>query len=380
MPKYLVEMHDGRKFQVEADSQPSEADVLAKLGETAKPAVNVVSPDEPGTYIGGFAKSMRDTIAKTGKGVLEGLNPLAAAAAIWEGRNDAVLPFKPEETDAEALARIKAYDATKAGPPLSDPETGGRAIGGLLLTGLAGRAPDIPRPTGPQLVKGAITAGKMVKSPIRTTVGMLADELDRRSAQPVQAAPTVRPPTTAPAAPPTPVAAVPEPAPVVPDSALSTVELARKEAAAGRLHPKMLEAIEKFEAAKAARSASAVPAGPAATVSAPAEPIAPPASASPAATPPQVAAPAAPAMKLSDRLNLFMRTARQAGVTLSPDDYLALNKAVTAGADPQAAIGALIAERNPAAAFAAKYGLPQPSGNDLRFPKGMRGNATGAQQ
>lgn len=60
-------------------------------------------------------------------------------------------------------------------------------------------------------------------------------------------------------------------------------------------------------------------------------------------------------MKMSDRLNLFMRTARQAGVTLSPDDYLALNKAVTAGADPQAVIASLVAERNPAAAFAAKF-------------------------
>lgn len=36
MPKYLVEMQDGRKFQVEADSPPSEADVLAHLGQTAQ--------------------------------------------------------------------------------------------------------------------------------------------------------------------------------------------------------------------------------------------------------------------------------------------------------------------------------------------------------
>jgi hypothetical protein len=48
MPKYLVEMHDGRKFQVEADSQPSEAEVLAHLGESptspTTPAPSVVTP------------------------------------------------------------------------------------------------------------------------------------------------------------------------------------------------------------------------------------------------------------------------------------------------------------------------------------------------
>lgn len=147
----------------------------------------------------------------------------------------------------------------------------------------------------------------------------------------------------------------------------------------------ILNEIGKAVKAKQAPAGAPGEAPVAATVQPPAAmPMASPAPASPAAAASEpvaaTPAPTAPPMKMSDRLNLFMRTARQAGVTLSPDDYLALNKAVTAGADPQAVIGALVAERNPAAAFASKYNLPQPTGNDLRFPKGMRGKATGAQQ
>lgn len=42
MPKYLVEMQDGRKFQVEADSAPTEEEVLAHLSrqEQSKPGTN----------------------------------------------------------------------------------------------------------------------------------------------------------------------------------------------------------------------------------------------------------------------------------------------------------------------------------------------------
>jgi hypothetical protein len=44
MPKYLVEMHDGRKFQVEADSQPTEDEVLAHLGGNAAPKSGEAAP------------------------------------------------------------------------------------------------------------------------------------------------------------------------------------------------------------------------------------------------------------------------------------------------------------------------------------------------
>lgn len=48
MPKYRVELEDGRKFDVVADSQPTEAEVLAQLGEeAAPPAAPTATPATP---------------------------------------------------------------------------------------------------------------------------------------------------------------------------------------------------------------------------------------------------------------------------------------------------------------------------------------------
>jgi hypothetical protein len=44
VPKYLVEMHDGRKFQVEADHPPSEADVMAALGQSPAASHDAAPP------------------------------------------------------------------------------------------------------------------------------------------------------------------------------------------------------------------------------------------------------------------------------------------------------------------------------------------------
>lgn len=50
MPKYAVELSDGRKFEVEADSQPSEQDVMAalspKLGKTEPSGLPLFDPSE----------------------------------------------------------------------------------------------------------------------------------------------------------------------------------------------------------------------------------------------------------------------------------------------------------------------------------------------
>ena len=98
--------------------------------------------------------------------------------------------------------------------------------------------------------------------------------------------------------------------------------------------------------------------------SAPASPTAQSA-ATPASAPvtagasPPTAAPAAPAvpvgpvappMSLAKRMGVFDLAARRAGVTLSPNDYVGLNTAVRAGAEPAEAVASLIAERAPAAA------------------------------
>jgi hypothetical protein len=144
MPKYLVEMHDGRKFQVEADSQPSEAEVLAHMGGSAPTGPKTVSPDEPGTFMGGFAQSVRDTASKVGHGFVEGLNPLPVLKSMWDNSTDS-LPYQPNDTPAAAAARLKAHDAptgpsmTQSVKGLSDPETGGQAIGNLTQALITGR-------------------------------------------------------------------------------------------------------------------------------------------------------------------------------------------------------------------------------------------------
>jgi hypothetical protein len=51
MPKYRIELSDGRKFDIEADRQPTEAEVLAKLGESSPappPATPPPTPRTPG--------------------------------------------------------------------------------------------------------------------------------------------------------------------------------------------------------------------------------------------------------------------------------------------------------------------------------------------
>lgn len=166
MPKYLVEMHDGRKFQVEADSPPSEAEVLAHLGgETPAPAAPKGEP-EPDTFAGGFMRSLGDTAAKTGAGILEGLNPIDAVGGLLN-------------TVAHPIEAVKGVVNTVAHPietvkSLSDPETGGKAIGNLLLGGVTGRVlphvPDVAPKVGPAVSaagRGVESFGKMLDRPSR---------------------------------------------------------------------------------------------------------------------------------------------------------------------------------------------------------------------
>lgn len=102
MPKYLVEMHDGRKFQVEADSQPSEADVLAHMGKSA-PALSTVSADEPTTFTGGFVKSLKDQFSQAVKPV----SKEDTAAGIWQGH---AVPPSVEKFASTPLAHPTGFD------------------------------------------------------------------------------------------------------------------------------------------------------------------------------------------------------------------------------------------------------------------------------
>ena len=160
-------------------------------------------------------------------------------------------------------------------------------------------------------------------------------------------------------------------------AALSDLELARQEVAAGRLSPAVLRGMERAAAVRASRQAVPVvpPAAPVATAP-PAEPIATAAPASPAVASPQPQAPPAldaagqpavtaqpPASALPNQvaINALGIAAKRAKLSLSLDEVKALVPLVEQGATPEQAIGAFVAQKaaaDPAAALAAKLGTP----------------------
>lgn len=393
MPKYLVEMQDGRKFHVEADSQPSEAEVLAKLGESAKPPANVVSPDEPGTYLGGFAKSVRDTISKTGQGVVEGLNPLPMLKDIWENRNEAS-PLGPNETQADAMALLKATG--KGDVPmtaLSDPETGGKAIGNLLLGEFVGRGgkavkgaslSPLARKAAAKLLKyGSTAAGAHIGGAPGAIVGSVVGE-DLADAMRGSRVPA--PPQSDPSGPHLDLTT-----PVQPGS-LTQEQLAERFAAVKAQGGLSAEARAQFDAAKATRNGPiGVTAHPPAI-----EPIVASESASPDAKAPTVAVQARPSFNVirdaQGNISHLERVPSSASSTASfkpaavmpetlaakpmltaPEtkEYFRLRMTGKSDAEAKTAIEA-------ARAFIAAHGLTTPSAAETRFPKGMRG-AAGAQ-
>lgn len=100
-------------------------------------AITPVSSDEPDTYAGGFAKSLADTAKRTGSGILEGLNPIEAAKGLVQ------TIAHPIDAATGAFQTV-AHPVTTA-RSLSDPETGGKAIGNLILGGVTGRVlPHVP--------------------------------------------------------------------------------------------------------------------------------------------------------------------------------------------------------------------------------------------
>lgn len=196
-----------------------------------------VSPSEPGTFMGGAAQSIRDTMSKVGSGIVQGLNPLPALKGILNNGTDA-LPYQPNDTPSSAVARLKAHDAPggpsmmEAAKSLSDPETGGRALGNIGQVLIAGRL--VSAAQNPAARAGAGKALGMVgdfdlSHPLKSTIGKVAEALQRSGETPPAA--QVPAPLTPPAAP----------------AALSDLELAKQEVAAGRLPPSAIAAIEKAQ-------------------------------------------------------------------------------------------------------------------------------------
>lgn len=156
MPKYQIELSDGRKFIVEADSQPSEQDVLGALGTAPAAPRSTGTPvpaNEPDTYFGGAVKGFMEGAANS--------LPVRAAKGLV---NTAVA--HPAETGAMigGMAAVPLTGGASLIPAMAAAGLGGAGGAGLgMLAGAAGGSPNIPSTAGGVLrtmgTQGAIQAG-----------------------------------------------------------------------------------------------------------------------------------------------------------------------------------------------------------------------------
>jgi hypothetical protein len=241
----------------------------------------------------------------------------------------------PGAVDAgEAIARGDVAGGLGQGTGLVGTVVAPRAI---VATGRA--VAELPRPSGPQIVKGVITAGKLIKSPIRTTIGIVADELARRNAPP-------EPPghVSAPGYPRT--GTTPAPEAVPPAAAPTEFEAARAARAASAAEPTVLKPgrpggnpdLPDVKAASEARLAEIRAAYQAKQASAPA------------------AAAAEPVVAASGKMQLTAPEMQQ------------FTRLITNGVKLPDALAEVKAMRE----LAGQFDLPTPTRAQTQFPKGTR--------
>lgn len=133
MPSYEVELSDGRKFQVEADSQPNEADILAKLDETSykgtQPLVSEMGMRSPG----GYEMSDHDS------------SPLAANSSMMQMFGRMAHPSTTGEMLQFALPSgigVGAMDAARSSVPAAAMDAGKAVAGGLRKIPILGKMMD----------------------------------------------------------------------------------------------------------------------------------------------------------------------------------------------------------------------------------------------
>lgn len=348
MPKYLVEMHDGRKFQVEADSQPTEADVLAKLGESSPAPTATVER-------GGLMHPLTSVVAPE----LEAARGALAAATdaphgqpiLARSRTGALYPSE-EGTGAVNAAKAAARGA---GGAVIDQTEGVTSPVGLLTAGAAKVASTLEKSP---LARAA--AAKLLqfvgdfdlRKPFQSTVGRAGDAL-ARSAEEARSASAPGFPRTSVNPDPPPVAAAPADLSRVPAGSLTQEQIGERlaatnagavpEAAAATAKPpvggSLADQRAAFEARVAARQA------PEAQV---------PTQAPNAAPAPSVAAPARFSQQRA--INDLGMQARRAKLTLSLDQVKALVPLVEQGQTPADVIGTLIA-KDPTVALAKLPGV-----------------------
>lgn len=194
--KYRVEMQDGRVFQVEADNQPSEEEILSYLHSKPQGAAptGVVSPTEPDTYWGGVMKSLKEApshiipdVKEYASGFVHGANPIEQAKALYDaqfGHQKAPPALLPDGSpNPEAIATtfpIPSHgDAPKTAREI------GNMAGGIALSGALGvGAEKVSGPVGRGVqavgrgVESAADSSLLTKSPVAAAA---LDLLLRRS-------------------------------------------------------------------------------------------------------------------------------------------------------------------------------------------------------
>lgn len=325
MPKYLIEMHDGRKFQVEADSQPSEADVLAKLGESAAPPSAVAAPVDRG----GLAHPLTSVVAPELEAA-RGLLPAPVEQPIMARSRTGALYPSAIGTGAKTIAKAAGDVAIDQAEGATSPVALATAGAGKIASSLA-QSPLARKAAGKLL---QFIGDFDLRKPLQSTVGRAGDALVSSVEKGDVSLPGYPRTGTTPAlpvAPSGPVSPHLDLTQPVQAGSLTQEQVAERIAAVQAQGGLSADARAQFEAAKAARH------GPVGVT----------------AQPPAVAMPEAVAAKP-------MLTAPET------KEYFRLRMAGKSDAEAKTAIEA-------ARAFQTQFGTPSPTAAETRFPKGMRG-------
>lgn len=194
MPKYLIELSDGRKFEVEADKPPSEQDVMAKLGISSAPpnqhtatAEEFAPASQPqgsamGRFVGGAAEYLNPATIATGLygAVRHPLDTATAAAGQmgeqWSKAKSLVGQGRYVEAGGHALAGSLPF----VGPAAA--KAGERIASGDWAGG-SGEAFGLLAPTAvPLAVRGATATASKVGRSVPGAVDTVATALESRAA------------------------------------------------------------------------------------------------------------------------------------------------------------------------------------------------------
>lgn len=197
MPIYEVELDDGRKLEVDADSQPSEAEVMAAIGGGQQAA-----PKSSFSDILARGLSRAGPIPITGGNLMETVTAARPQRNWWD--------FSPQETSPELQQQIADVvkgtreglaQGTRMAGPLAAPGAGlvaNAALSGAseLAAQLTGGEEFRPRAIAARALQGAIPLvnkfGALVRVPLNAALqgggAAAADLIDRGEVNPMNAA------------------------------------------------------------------------------------------------------------------------------------------------------------------------------------------------